>query len=145
MNTYPLSISIACKDNAECFYSGEDLPILITVKNNGVNEVEVPLAFIQKTGPTIKLTDSKESRTAFLKKNLADPALLKNPVKLAPGKSISIDWILTSTELEQFGDEPVDLTMEAIVQSFHPTKTTTQTDSVNSVGSIRIRTKPSNK
>lgn len=144
MNPNQLSISISCKDNPECLYFGEDMPIIIDVKNEGLNEVGVPVAFIQKTGPTIKLTDSKDSRTAFLKKNLADPALLKDLVKLAPGKSISIDWVLMNTELEQFGGMPVDLIVEAIVPSFNRTKITDQADSENSVGSIRIRSKPSN-
>jgi hypothetical protein len=104
----------------------------------------VPLAHIKKTGPTIKLTDNKEKWTVFLKKNLADPALHKDLAKLAPGKILVIDWVLTNTELEQFGTNPVDLTVEAIVQSFSTKKSEVESGNLTTVGSIRIHSEPSN-
>jgi hypothetical protein len=142
MNINPLTILIECKNNPSCFFSGENMPIVIFLKNDGANDVELPFAFIQKAGPAIKLTDNKEKRSAFLKRNLVDPQLRKNLMKLAPGKSISIDWVLMNTELQQFGNNSVDLTVEVTVQSLSSKNPKEQPETINSVGSLRIVSKP---
>lgn len=144
MNLNPLSISIQCKDNPECIFSGENMPIVISVKNDGPSDIELPIAFMQKTGPSIKLINNKNNRSVFLKKNLAPPELRKNLTKLAPNKSILIDWVLINSELQQFGNESIDLTAEVTIQSLKTEKSKDQTETLNSVGRIRILGKSSN-
>jgi hypothetical protein len=143
MNINPLSVSIECKDNPECFFYGENIPITISIKNDGASDIELPLIFMQKTGPNIKLIDTKKNRSTFLKRNLADPALRKTLTKIAPGKSVSIDWILINTEIEQFDNTSVDLTVEVTVQSLNNKKLDGEPETLNSSGHVRIVSKSS--
>jgi hypothetical protein len=109
----PVSILLTCADNPTCEFTGDRMPISIAVQNNLSTEIEVPLTFIQKTGPSIKLTDSLSGRTTSLRTNLADHGLRNNLTKIAPGRSASINWSISSFELRQFRNEFVDVTAQA--------------------------------
>lgn len=143
MNTNPLTVLIECKDNPSCFFEGEDLSIVIFLRNDSERDVEIPFSYVQKAGPVIKLIDNKENRSAFLKRNLVDPKLRKNLVKLAPGKSISFDWILMKAELQQFYNNSLDIIVEVSVPSLTLNGVEEQPETKNSVGSFRIVSKPS--
>lgn len=103
-----LQVTARCKDNPECQFTGQDLWIEIEVSNRQPQGVGFPQAYLQKTGPVVRLLDRRSSRSAHLKKNLADPALRDQLTTLAQGQSLRLDWVITAFELQQFG-APVDL------------------------------------
>jgi hypothetical protein len=114
LDDQPISITLTCVDNPTCEFTGGGIPIAIAIKNNLSTEIEVPMAFIQKTGPSIKLIDASSERTTWLRTNLADFKLLENLTKIKPGESASINWSISSFELQQFRHEFVDLTAQAM-------------------------------
>ncbi len=113
MNDSPISITLTCVNNPTCEFTGIEIPIAIAIKNNLATEVEVPIAFMQKTGPSIKLIDTLTEKVAGLRTNLADFKLLENLTKIKPGQSASINWVISSYELQQFRHEFVELTAQA--------------------------------
>jgi len=138
----PLAVLIECKDSPSCFFDGENVSIVISLRNDGESDVEIPFLYMQKAGPVIKLTDNKEGRSAFLKRNLVDPKLRNNLTRLAPGKSISFDWVLMSTELQQFGNNSLDIIVEVAVPSFTSNGSEEQPETNNSIGSFLIVSRP---
>jgi hypothetical protein len=115
MNDSPISVTVQCTANPDCLFTGDDIPVVVSIKNNQPTSIELPLAYLQKTGPIIKLIDNVSKQEVFLKKNLASTDLRKSLIKIQPGKSVSIDWVLTSSELLQFNNEIVDITAEVTV------------------------------
>jgi hypothetical protein len=113
MNNTPISIALTCIDNPTCEFIGSEMKIAIEIKNNLATEIEVPIAFMQKTGPSIKLIDTLSEKVAGLRTNLADFKLLENLTKISPGHTVSINWSISSYELQQFRHEFVDLTAQA--------------------------------
>jgi hypothetical protein len=112
-----ISVTLTCKDNPTCEFNGDKMPIVVSIKNNHSTEIGVPIAFMQKTGPIIKLIDTETERGTNLKVNLASPELLKNLTKIAPGQSAFITWHIAPFELMQFGHEKVDVTAEATIST----------------------------
>jgi hypothetical protein len=113
INDQAISITMTCTDNPTCEFTGSKIPISIAIKNNLSTEIEVPIAFMQKTGPSIQLVDTLSEKVAGLRTNLADFKLLENLTKIQPGQSASINWLISSFELQQFRHEFVDLTAQA--------------------------------
>ena len=110
-----LLISVQCMSNTNCHFNGDDIFINIDVKNVHSADIDFPLSYLQKTGPIVKLVDSETNSTSFLKKNLADPSLIKQTTKIKPGQSVIVEWVLTSAELLQFKSGVVDLTAEVTI------------------------------
>ncbi len=117
MNESLISVTVTCVDNPSCEFIGEKMPIVVTIKNNHSTEISIPVAYRQKTGPIIKLTDTLTQRSTNLKVNLASPELLKNLTKIAPSQSASINWYIAPFELMQFNHDKVDVTVEATIST----------------------------
>lgn len=110
-----LSIAAACKDHDPCRFTGEDLFIDIRVRNDQPAPVGFPLAFIQKTGPVIRLIDVRTQAETFLPKNLADLALRDQLTTIQPGGSVAIAWVISADELRQFGGDRVEVQAEITI------------------------------
>ena len=116
MTNQPLTISAKCKGNEGCAYSGQNLFVQIAITNRGSLTVGFPLAFRQKTGPSIRLVDKRTKADAYLKTNLADHELRHEFTEILPGQSAILEWVITAVELEQFG-RPVDVTAECTLMA----------------------------
>ncbi|MET3133014.1 hypothetical protein AAKU55_003296 [Oxalobacteraceae bacterium GrIS 1.11] len=117
MKTIPLTITARCKENPNCFFTGKNMPISIAIKNNESHDIDFPLLFVQKKGPSIKLIDTKTNRRVGLNTNLPDNKFRNTFTKIPPGESVSIDWIIYESELKQFGVDRVDLTAEISIST----------------------------
>lgn len=141
MNDSSISVIVQCTANPDCLFTGDDMPVVVSIKNNQPISIELPLAYLQKTGPIVKLIDNTSRQEVFLKKNLASHDLRKTLIKIQPGKSASIDWILTSSELLQFNSEAVDITAEITVSTNIKTTAKDFPSEVTASGSVKINGK----
>jgi hypothetical protein len=109
----PLSITARCKAHG-CEADEDDVWVDVTVTNRSAAIVEVPLAYLGKTGPAIRLVNARSGAGAHLRTNLADPALRADLTELAPGAAASFPWVITRGEVEQLGP-PTDITAEITI------------------------------
>jgi hypothetical protein len=117
MTNQLLSVKVKCKGNDRCLFEGQDLLLDIFITNNQSYPIGYPLAYRQKTGPTIRLIDVRTKAEAQLKTNLADPALREDFTEIAPGKSAILGWVITSGEIEQFNGPKLDLLAEVTLRA----------------------------
>jgi hypothetical protein len=106
----PLMISVKATNDARD-YVGEDFPIEVSILNQGQEPLGFPLAFVRKTGPSIRLKGRRTKAETYLRTNLADHALKTAFTTIEPGASLSFPWVLHPSELEQLG-MPVDVVAE---------------------------------
>jgi hypothetical protein len=104
--------------------SNDDLFITLTITNNSNTPAGFPLEFRQKTGPAVKLTDTRTKAHTYLRTNLADLALRQKLTPIPPHKSVTLEWLIHPSELQQFGT-PIDLTatftLESLTTDLHIT------------------------
>jgi len=112
-----LNISAQCRGNTQCVFNGKDIFIDISIINKQGVDVGFPLEYVQKTGPSIELTDTKTKASSYVRKNLADHSLRDNFFTIQSGKSATLEWIITADELNQFNKDCVDITAKIIVAS----------------------------
>ena len=53
----PLHLSVACGGVKECRYSGGDLRFRIRLKNAGASALEIPIAYLRRAGPIVRLAE----------------------------------------------------------------------------------------
>ena len=139
-----LAISVKCKDNDRCLYEGKDLFLQIAIKNTQSVPVGFPLAYRQKTGPAIRLMDTRTKAEVHLKTNLADSDLLSQLTVIPPAGSLTLEWVITCDELEQFPGTTVDLsaavTLQAEIQADGKPVNFKGADSIHVVGKKRSKT-----
>jgi hypothetical protein len=111
MTSPNLTVVAKCRASNPCVFNGSDLFLDIRITNNGTTNVGFPLAFVQKGGPVIKLVDTRTKASTFLRRNLADFALLDVLTPIPPGQSIAMEWVIAPVELRTFG-LAVDLSAE---------------------------------
>lgn len=107
-----VTIKARCKDNDPCLYVGHNLHLQISITNRQPVAIGYPLTFRQKTGPSIRLFDPRTKEEAYLKTNLADLALKEKFTQIAPGKSVTLEWVITSAEIDPFATPSVDIMAE---------------------------------
>lgn len=117
MSTESIRISAACRDNPRCVFDGRDIFIDIQIANQGQADISLPLSYLKKRGPIVKLTDTRTQRETYTGPNLVDPALQSELVTLRPAQSVSMEWVITEFELHQFDSWHVDLVAEITVQT----------------------------
>jgi hypothetical protein len=118
MNDQLLTVKATCRGASDpCLFEGQDLVIDIGIANNQDVEIGFPLAFRQKTGPVVRLIDRRTQADTYLKTNLADLDLRKELTPIQPGGSVTMEWVITGGEIQEFGGPSVDLLAEVIVQA----------------------------
>jgi hypothetical protein len=141
MNNSPISITLTCVDNPTCEFTGEDIPIIVTIKNESSTEIGIPTEYLQQTGPSIKLTDTLTQKTTNLKVNLGERALLKNFTKVAPGQTTFIEWYIAPFEVMQFAHPKVDLTAKATISTLIKISLKDEPLDVSASSSVKIVSK----
>lgn len=138
MNEPSATLTIACNNGDECNFNGNDIELNISIKNTGTTPFMIPLDYIKKAGPTIKITDQKTGQFVFLKKNLADPKLREQPTPINSNQTTSLDWIILAPEIRQFGKEKGRLTVEITLQGYVPKSTSNEAKTLDISGSFEI-------
>lgn len=117
MSNDNLLVTATCRDNPRCVFTGQDVFIDIRIVNNTGQPITFPLDYLKKRGPTIKLTDHKTRTETFTRPNLVDPAFKEKLTTLAPSDSVTLEWVLTESEISQFDPYHVDVTAEISIES----------------------------
>lgn len=112
-----LAITAKCRENDQCLFEGQDMFLDISITNNHKSGIGFPLAYLQKTGPIIRLIDTRTKAETNLKTNLADFDLREKFTLIQPGKAVLVEWVISSYELQQFGGDFVDLSAEITVMA----------------------------
>lgn len=117
MKDEAIGVSADCRSSAECVFDGHDMFIDIEITNRGRADIALPMEYLKKRGPTIKLTDASTHRESYTRPNLVDPELLSQMTTLSPGQSASMEWVITEFELRQFNRENVNVVADVTVQT----------------------------
>lgn len=111
MNNQPLVIKVKCRENEQCLFEGKDIFFDIGIYNNEKTDIGFPLEYMREKSPIIKLIDTSTKEETFLPTHIADHDLKEKFTTIKPNESVSIEWIITAGELQQFGGD-VDLSAE---------------------------------
>lgn len=112
----PLTLRAECKGPP----GDNDLFVTLTITNTSATAATFPLEYLQKTGPSVRLTDTRTKAHTYLRTNLAPHALRDKLTRIAPGQSVTLEWLIHPSELQQFGT-PVDLTATFVLDSLTTT------------------------
>ncbi len=104
-----LRLGATCRGGDPCVWSGGDLFITLRVGNGADVPVELPIAFIQRTGPSIALIDPRTGAELQLRTNPGPEELLLQRTVVQPGQAEAIEWVIHESELVHHGT-PVGLT-----------------------------------
>lgn len=110
-----LVVTARCKADG-CPLGEDDVFIDIVLTNRGATPVDVPVAFLQQSGPAIRLVDARTRAETYLRKPPADLELRGRTSTLAPGASVTLAWVISTTELAQFG-RPIDVSAEITIST----------------------------
>jgi hypothetical protein len=111
----PLAIHAKCRGSEKCVFEGKDLFIDIEIINQITAPVSFPLAYRQKTGPSIRLIDTRTKAEVHLRTNPADPDMANEFTQIGPGKSVTLEWVIKPSEIQQFAKPTIDLSAEITV------------------------------
>jgi len=112
-----LTVTAKCRENDQCLFEGQDMFLDISITNNSEKAIGFPLAYLQKTGPIIRLIDTRTKVETNLKTSLADFDLREEFTLIQPGKAVLVEWVISSYELQQFGGDFVDISVEITVMA----------------------------
>ena len=115
MTSELLTVTAQCRANATCLFQGHDMFIDVTISNKGDAEIGYPLAYVQKTGPIVRLVDRRTGAETYLRTNLAPHDLREQFSSMAPGESLMLEWVITAYEIRQIGGSHVDVSAEITV------------------------------
>ena len=143
MTKHLLDIKVKCTGNDKCRFDGQDMPIEINIINNQKSDIGFPLTYRQKTGPVIRLADTRTHAETYLKTNLADHDLQNEFTNIGPGKSVVIDWVITADEIQQFAilgsiDLSAEITIKAQIRANGMSVEFLGSDTVAIVGHVRL-------
>lgn len=105
----PIGVTVACTENPHCYFSGRGIYLHITLKNEQDFAMNLPLEFIARTGPFIRLINNKNGRFAAVGTGIPDVNLRAKLTPLKPGESFTFTWAISRGEIEQLETDPVDL------------------------------------
>lgn len=104
-----IELHARCIDDAHCRFLGEDVRVELELRNGGRNNVALPVAFLSKRGPAVRLVDRHSGKEKQLRRTPVDGLMLNDLQTLAPGESVRFTWPITLKEITDFALRPVDL------------------------------------
>lgn len=115
MDNFSLWIECDATHASKCLYTkANDVWIEIFIQNNSINDIYIPLEYLKKTGPSIKLTSVDKDNGFYLRQNLTDRELLNHLTAIHPGEKIMFRWVIFSREIENLreNNENIKLNIE---------------------------------
>lgn len=104
----PVKIAVECVANPQCVFDGGNMRLEFTVTNIQAESISMPVAYIARRGPFIKLTDKKTKRSINVKTGIPDYALRSAMTILQPGESFKFHWTISPYEFEELPSRPID-------------------------------------
>lgn len=104
-----IELHARCIDDAHCRFTGDDVRVELELRNGGRSAVALPVAFLRKRGPAVRLVDRHSGKEKQLRRNPVDGLMLKDLETLAPGQSVRFSWPIVPKEINDFALRPVDL------------------------------------
>jgi hypothetical protein len=117
MSNEILTVQATCTGKDGCVFDEEPMDIDIAITNPQTYPVGFPLAYMQKTGPAIRLIDTRTKRSFYLGTNPPDASLLKKVTEIPPGGTVTLKWVIGNDEIERFGNIDVDVSAEVILST----------------------------
>lgn len=97
------TISVSCSGQKECIYKNQsEIPVIVSIQNIYSKGYYIPLEYIKKTGPSIKLTDRGNKSSMPLKPNLVSWDLKKKMTYIPEGGYIEFTWTLLDRDISSF-------------------------------------------
>lgn len=97
------TISVSCSGQKECTYNNQsEIPVIVSFQNIYSKGYYIPLEYIKKTGPGIKLTDRGNKKSMPLKPNLVSWDLKKKMTYIPEGGNIEFTWTLLDRDISPF-------------------------------------------
>lgn len=97
------TISVSCSGQKECAYNNQsEIPVIVSLRNIYSKGFYIPLEYIKKTGPSVKLTDRDNKKSMPLKPNLVSWDLKKRMVCIPEGKNVEFTWTLLDRDILPF-------------------------------------------
>ncbi|BCT19962.1 hypothetical protein OI909_14060 [Enterobacter asburiae] len=97
------TINVSCSGQKECTYNNQsEIPVTVRFQNLYSKGYYIPLEYIKKTGPSIKLTDRGNKKSMPLKPNLVSWGLKKKMTYIPEGGNIEFTWTLLDRDISQF-------------------------------------------
>src|SRR5690606_32757493 len=92
----------------ECTYNNQrEIPVVVSFRNIYSKGFYIPLEYIKKTGPSVKLTDRDNKKSMPLKPNLVSWDLKKRMVYIPEGKNVEFIWTLLDRDISTFINDGV--------------------------------------
>jgi len=113
----PLTLTASCKGNPTCEFTGEDMPIQILIRNDSMSVIGLPVEYIDRTGPFIKIIDALSKKEHRLSVNLGPEELAEKFHQIRPSESVELDASLLASEVRTFRNEKIDLNVELVISS----------------------------
>jgi hypothetical protein len=108
----PVKLAVQCVENPQCTYDGWHMRLELTVTNIQTEAISLPVDFITRRGPFIKLTDTKTKREIFVSTGIPDYTLRNSMTVLGPGESFKFQWSISKYQIEELESVPVDANAE---------------------------------
>jgi hypothetical protein len=108
----PVKLAVQCVENPQCTYDGWHMRLELTVTNIQSEAISLPVDFIARRGPFIKLTDTKTKREIFVSTGIPDYSLRTSMTVLGPGESFKFQWSISKFQIEELESLPVDANAE---------------------------------
>ena len=105
--TVPLQITVQCVPNPQCTYYGGNMKLELTVTNKNPTEIALPVEYMTRRGPFIKLADTRSKQRVSVGTGIPDYSWRSSLTKLAPGASFKFYWTISKYELEGLESRPI--------------------------------------
>jgi hypothetical protein len=112
-----LTVSVKCRDSTTCMPKGRELFIVVSITNDQSEAVGVPLSYLRRVGPAVRVTDARTHSASYRGTSPADPEQKKELTKVEPGATVSFEWVISREELPQTGLGTADVTAEITIKA----------------------------
>jgi hypothetical protein len=107
-----LELHARCPNGDPCRFTDKAVVVELELHNNGSEAVQLPLAYIRRRGPSVRMYDNQSGNATSLRTPLVAPALHGELQELAAGESVYFGFPVKPQEIGRFVRRPVDLRLE---------------------------------
>ncbi|HMQ01467.1 MAG TPA: hypothetical protein PKD79_00120 [Candidatus Doudnabacteria bacterium] len=103
------SVNVLCEGKKTCLYRGRDIDINIILTNISTEPISIPAKLLEQRGPSITLINLDTQQKQVLRTQPSDQNLLTDLIRLEPGQTTRITWVIPASELRTVGGEAVNI------------------------------------